>query len=294
MSEEFRESEQVRDFDELAEPNELQEFIDALYKVAPLMQYIHEDPISFGITDREKWLCMISHPEIPHGIQVGDVLRKDDMLITVMRENIKKSEVVPKEVFGFPFRGSGVPIRDKAGNIIGSLAMSVNLKRQEELTEVSQNLSDALGQLAQAISQITCGVQEIAETSKQNLEKVNQTKNETQNTDSVLSFIRTVAGQTNLLGLNAAIEAARAGEHGRGFSVVAEEIRKLSMSSAESIKQIENTIKNIQTHILTVSEGINKESNVLQDQAATLEEISASVQELNSTAQMLASIAKKM
>ncbi|NLL52429.1 MAG: chemotaxis protein [Peptococcaceae bacterium] len=305
MLEDLRESEIINEYeeqnsdnsqlaDDVQESDELQELVRALQLVAPLMMDLHEDPVSYGITDREKFLYLIPHPKIPHGIKTGDVLSSEDMLHNVMKEDKKISEVIPKEVFGFPFRGSGVPIKGKKGNIIGSLAMSVNLERQEQLTEIAQNLSDSLGQLAQAISQITIGVQEIAEYSKQNLDNINQTKEETQNTDNVLSFIRNVAGQTNLLGLNAAIEAARAGDYGRGFSVVAEEIRKLSNSSAESIKQIESTIKSIQNFTNIVAEGINKESNVLQEQAATLEEINASVEELDSTAQVLADIAKKL
>ena len=68
-----------------------------------------------------------------------------------------------------------------------------------------------------------------------------------QQMNQVIKSMQEIAKQTNLLSLNSAIEAARAGEAGRGFSVVADEIKILSIRSFESTKESAKIIENIQT-----------------------------------------------
>ncbi|MEK7323308.1 MAG: methyl-accepting chemotaxis protein, partial [Pseudomonadota bacterium] len=182
--------------------------------------------------------------------------------------------------------------------------------RSEEVssaTEQMRNISAAVRQLAEeansrsvetekcaraGINTVHRNISEMAVTVNEvdrAAHEMNQLKDASQQIFNILTTIRTIAEQTNLLALNAAIEAARAGEAGRGFAVVADEVRGLAVRTTESTGQISAIIDDLNHRVERVSSamaGVVNRVNASQEIArATSQAIEGVVQEVVQTAQ---------
>jgi len=161
-----------------------------------------------------------------------------------------------------------------------------------------RKLSAAVNTLSESLHQITATMEELAASASDVNSNQAALNNEIKNVntvtgkiDEVMEFIKDIADETRLLGLNAAIEAARAGEAGLGFGVVAQEIRKLSSESKETVGKIHELTTIIKASVDKTVEMGNETTSTVEQQGAAIEEIVANVQEITSLTDQLAALA---
>jgi methyl-accepting chemotaxis protein len=161
------------------------------------------------------------------------------------------------------------PIFDDGGKVIKVIKFASDITAREERNKAVTQAAELSFSTAEETAQIAKNGAELLEKSVEDsndiVEQVAKTNailvqlnEQSKSIAAIVSTIRGIADQTNLLALNAAIEAARAGEQGRGFAVVADEVRSLAGRTSQSTIEIEQVVKANEGLTKTVTEHMAK------------------------------------
>ncbi|UTW09400.1 methyl-accepting chemotaxis protein [Pseudomonas benzenivorans] len=158
----------------------------------------------------------------------------------------------------------------------------------------SRDADRALGQGQQVIGQSLSGLHALVGEVQGNAQAIERLATETATIGDVLTVIRGVAEQTNLLALNAAIEAARAGEAGRGFAVVADEVRSLSQRTSSATAEIQELIGRLQLAARQSVDAMRSQVEHAETTASQAEAADGALDEIVTAIRTIASMAERI
>lgn len=192
---------------------------------------------------------------------------------------------------------SGLQAVKRTINEALKIAQAQERERQKEsekakrFEQVLNELYADLEQSASSIEELAASSEELAASSQESSNIAQSAAQEVTGITEILAVIRRVAKQTNLLGLNAAIEAARAGELGKGFSVVAEEVRKLAEESNQSARDIDEMLQRFRESVILVQKNVEQSNIIAQEQAKATQVLAEKLDELRVVGEKLTSMA---
>jgi len=271
--------------------------ISSFDKFAPILVNVFPGGVFLYITDLHKIINRQTSDQfhVPK-MQIGyELLDTDTAAMAIKTKKISMKEVL-NSIFGFPIFVVSYPLfdEDDQNEVVGTLGIVMPKETAVKLRNMSENLSNGLTEISAAIQQLSASASQIHLNEQELSHDINEIKSLSDKISEISVFIKKIADQTNLVGLNAAIEAARVGDAGRGFGVVADEIRKLSVQSKSTVPKILKLTNEINNKVILTSEKSINSIHSSQEQAAATQEITAGIQEISSMSEELNKIAKSL
>jgi methyl-accepting chemotaxis protein len=218
--------------------------------------------------------------------EMSEIAKYINHFITVIAEtiqNIKHNSIIINNVSSKIAKDSNklTDVVDSQNKSIILISNETNSAQQdiataeEKVIDTAEKLNIAYEALDNMLKNLHIITDKIMQNSQQELEiasSVTSLTEQSKQIGNIITIIKEIADQTNLLALNATIEAARAGEAGRGFAVVADEVKKLAERTQKSITEIESiigiitqSISSVEEEIITISKEANEVAEITKN-----------------------------
>lgn len=267
--------------------------LQAIIKVAPYIPMFIDEPVSVAVTNKTGFIFNQPCKEIPLSSPLGEPFPEGSTPLLVMQSGERTVREVPAKVYGIPFKSYAIPLRED-GEVVGCLMIAKSIETIRSVKDAISSLSEEVEQVMEAVNEITDGVQVASENNQTVFGLMDNLLTETQKMNEILAVINKFSNSTKILGLNASIEAARAGTAGKGFSVVAQEIERLSGNTTESAREIGAMVGGIELQVNDISEKSKETTDAFTQQAASLQEIAATIENLNSNVKVIESYINRL
>ena len=267
--------------------------LQSIVRVAPYIPLFIDEPVSVAITNRIGFIFNQPCKEIPVACELGAPFPEGSTPLMVIQSGERTVREVPAKVYGVPFKSYAIPLRE-GNEVVGCLMIAKSIETIKSVKDAISSLSDEVEQVMQAVNEITDGVQLASENNQLVFGLMGNLLTETQKMNEILAVINKFSNSTKILGLNASIEAARAGTAGKGFSVVAQEIERLSGNTTQSAKEIGDMVGGIEVQVNDISEKSRETTDAFTQQAASLQEIAATIENLNENVKVIASYIQQL
>lgn len=235
------------------------EKLQKIKEMIPIMKNMVDEDLAICIWDRQGTVLHFEKSgDFPLEFEIGfEMPDKSDKLFTAMDTGKTLHNKLPKEVFGVPIEGNIVPVFDN-GEVVGCITCVYSTEKMEELEKQANEMKTILAESKDSIYDILNAAINSSEYLTQVHKFMDNLQSSVRGVYEVIESIKGNTSRTKMLALNASIEAARAGESGKGFSIVANEMGKLSKMSSDSVTQINDTLNEMAASINDVIQAVKK------------------------------------
>lgn len=256
--------------------------LEALTLATPYMHAALKEEAIVAVVEKETHLMLNYLPgkHVDSGYKVGELVNPDDDNVFIAFKGESADVIIPEEVYGIAINAFSFPIKEN-GTVVGALAFGLPIDDSLKLENYMNSMRSIIDNIQDQVHTVASQSEELAATSEEINKQAQYALDDAEKTNSVTELIKNISRQTNLLGLNASIEAARAGQHGAGFNIVAEEVRKLSMETADATGNIESSLKDIHSNLENLRENMNHIQSASNEQAHLVQNFSKIIEELN-------------